>query len=71
MTTILPSQELTSQELTSQEKPSGDLAWSVLDAANDLGDAVTVEACRRVIDASLRGDEPAPSDMAIVVAFFG
>ena len=54
-----------------QEKPPADPAWTVLDAANDLGDAVTVDACRRVIDANLRGDVPATSDMAIVVGFFG
>jgi len=54
-----------------QETPPADPAWTVLDAANDLGDAVTVEACRRVIDANLRGDVPATSDMAIVVGFFG
>ena len=60
-----------SQDQTSQDNPVGDLAWTVLDAANDLGDTVTVEACRRVIDANLGGIAPAPSDMALVVAFFG
>jgi hypothetical protein len=54
-----------------QEKPPVDPAWTVLDAANDLGDAVTVAACRRVIDANLRGEVPATSDMAVVTAFFG
>jgi hypothetical protein len=54
-----------------QDKPSGDVAWTVLEAANDVGDAVTIEACRRVIDAGLRGDAPATSDMAVLVAFFG
>ena len=36
-------------------KPDGALAtaWIVLEAANDLGDHVTVEICRRVIDANL------------------
>ena len=62
---------LLSQDQTGQENPAGDIAWTVLDAANDLGDTVTVDACRRVIDANLRGIEPAPSDMALVVAFFG
>ena len=62
---------LLSQDQTGQDKPAADVAWTVLDAANDLGDTVTVEACRRVIDANLRGIEPDPSDMAIVVAFFG
>jgi hypothetical protein len=60
-----------SQDQTVQDKPAGDVAWTVLDAANDLGDTATIEACRRVIDASLRGVEPATSDMAVVVAFFG
>jgi hypothetical protein len=54
-----------------QDKPPGDIAWTVLDAANDLGDAATIDACRRVIDANLRGDAPATSDMAVVVAVFG
>jgi hypothetical protein len=39
--------------------------------SNDLGDTATVDACRRVIDANLRGVEPATFDMAVVVAFFG
>ena len=34
---------------------SSDAAWIVLEAANDLGDHATVEACRRVIDANLNG----------------
>lgn len=62
---------LLSQPQTSQDGPAGDIAWSVLDAANDLGDTVTIDACRRVIDANLRGLEPATSDMAIVAGFFG
>jgi hypothetical protein len=52
------------------ERPSGEAAWTVLDAANDLGDSVTVDACRRVIDADLRGEAPARSDMAVLSAFF-
>jgi len=48
----------------------GETAWTVLDAANDLGDMLTVDACRRVIDADLRGDTPAISDMELVTAFF-
>ncbi|MEH2533272.1 hypothetical protein V1277_000343 [Bradyrhizobium sp. AZCC 1588] len=53
------------------ERPSGETAWTILDAAHDLGDTVTVDACRRVIDADLRGDTPAISDMAVLSAFFG
>ena len=50
---------LLSQDQTGEENAAGDIAWRVLDAANDLGDTVTVDACRRVIDANLRGDAPA------------
>ena len=70
VTMALLSRDQTGQE-NPKDNPAGDIAWSVLDAANDLGDTVTVDACRRVIDANLRGIEPAPSDMAVVVAFFG
>jgi len=51
--------------------PLMDTAWTILEAANDLGDRATVEVCRRVIDASLRGQTPAPSDVNTVVGFFG
>jgi hypothetical protein len=60
-----------SQNAQSQEAPPGDTVWTVLDAANDLGDTLTVDACRRVIDANLRGQEGSASDMAVVAAFFG
>jgi len=59
------------QDQSAPESASGETAWAVLEAANDLGDTVTVEACRRVIDANLRGDPPSTSDMAVVIAFFG
>ena len=49
---------------------SVDAAWNVLEAANDLGDDVTVEACRRVIDASLNGTAAAQSDLQIVIGYF-
>jgi len=38
--------------------PLMDTAWTTLEAANDLGDGATIEVCRRVIDASLRGVAP-------------
>ena len=53
-----------------QERFSGETAWTVLDAANDLGDTITIDACRRVIDADLRGETPARSDIAVLSAFF-
>jgi hypothetical protein len=52
------------------DRPLVDMAWSVLDAANDLRDTATVEACRRVIDASLHGAVAAEADMHLVVDFF-
>lgn len=49
---------------------SVDTAWLVLEAANDLGDHETVEACRRVIDANLNG-RPAPqADVQFIVDYF-
>lgn len=53
-----------------QEYSTGETAWTVLDAANDLGDTFTVDVCRRVIDADLRGEAPARSDVAVLNAFF-
>jgi len=47
-----------------------DTAWLVLEAANDLGDDVTVEICRRVIDANLNGTEASPSDLHIIFEYF-
>jgi hypothetical protein len=47
-----------------------DAAWIVLEAANDLGDHATVEVCRRVIDASLKGTLVSADDLHIVVDYF-
>ncbi len=49
---------------------SSDAAWIVLEAANDLGDHATVEACRRVIDANLNGTLAAEADLHIVLDYF-
>jgi hypothetical protein len=49
---------------------SADAAWMVLDAANDLGDHATIEACRRVIDASLNGRLVPQSDLHLVLDYF-
>jgi hypothetical protein len=51
--------------------PLIDTAWTTLEAANDLGDGATIEVCRRVIDATLRGVAPANSDVNIIFDFFG
>lgn len=51
-------------------KPLMDTAWTILEAANDLGDQATVNVCRRVIDAVLRGVAPAESDIGVIFGFF-
>lgn len=55
-----------------ESKPdkSSDAAWNVLEAANDLGDNATVEACRRIIDANLNGRPASPSDMHLILDYF-
>jgi hypothetical protein len=52
------------------EPSSVDAAWMVLEAANDFGDRTTIEACRRVIDASLNGTLAAQSDLVAVNDYF-
>lgn len=47
-----------------------DQAWLVLEAANDLGDEAAIAACRRVIDASLRGASAAQTDLHLVLDYF-
>jgi hypothetical protein len=47
-----------------------DAAWIVLEAANDLGDHATVEVCRRVIDASLKGTLATARDLHVVGEYF-
>jgi hypothetical protein len=47
-----------------------DMAWIVLEAANDLGDHATIEICCRVIDAWLNGREASTSDLHAVVNYF-
>jgi mannose/cellobiose epimerase-like protein (N-acyl-D-glucosamine 2-epimerase family) len=60
--------------VTANENPADrspvDTAWLVLEAANDLGDDATVEACRRVIDASLSGAVAPQSDLLLVMDYF-
>ena len=50
--------------------PLIEMSWVILEAANDLRDTATIETCRRVIDAILRGDVPAKSDIDVVFNFF-
>jgi hypothetical protein len=44
-------------------------AWTVLEAANDLDDETTIDACQRVIDDDSDGELPAQSDMNIILGF--
>ena len=59
---------MTSNEPKSDQ--SSDVAWMVLEAANDFGDDTTIEACRRVIDASLSGTQASQSDLHVVSDYF-
>jgi hypothetical protein len=52
-------------------KPVMEAVWSILEAANDLGDASVVDACRRIIDADLRGATAAQSDLNAIAGLFG
>jgi hypothetical protein len=52
------------------DAPSADMAWLVLEAANDLGDEAAVAACRRVIDANLNGRPALQSDADLVADYF-
>jgi hypothetical protein len=56
--------------MNSDEPKAAEAAWNVLEAANDLGDHATVEACRRVIDANLNGRAAAPADLHLIVEYF-
>ena len=56
----------------SRAKPDNiwvETAWTVLEAANDLDDEATIEACQRVIDDDADGELPAQSDMNIILGF--
>ena len=61
---------LSDPNATMQSEIPLDTVWSILEAANELGDTHTVDACRRIIDATWRGDAPGQSDLNAVAAFF-
>lgn len=44
-------------------------AWTVLEAANDLGDEIAIDACQRVIEDDSDGELPAQSDVNIIFCF--
>jgi hypothetical protein len=56
----------------SRAKPNNiwvETAWTVLEAASDLGDDVAIKACQRVIDDDSDGDLPAQSDLNTIFGF--
>ena len=57
---------------TDRTKPDNiwmEMAWTVLEAANCLGDEVAIEACQRFIDDVSNGDLLAQSDMNTIFGF--
>jgi hypothetical protein len=64
-----PKSDSHASDSAASDKPS-DAAWMVLEAANDLGDDATIEACRRVIDANLSGALASQSDLHVVLEYF-
>jgi len=66
----MDSSQLRNDSSEAMDRSPVDMAWLVLEAANDLGDDATVEACRRVIDASLNGGMAAPADLHVVQHYF-
>ena len=66
----MDSSELCNDRSEAMDRSPVDMAWLVLEAANDLRDDATVEACRRVIDASLNGGMADPADLHIVQHYF-
>jgi hypothetical protein len=67
--TALSKQPATNSDGSNPDKAL-DAAWIVLEAANDLADHATVEACRRVIDANLNGAPASQADLHIVIEYF-
>jgi hypothetical protein len=47
-----------------------DTARTVLEAANDFKDEATAGVCRRVIEASMNGQQPSLSDLRIINNYF-
>ena len=67
---MMDSSLLRNDRSEAMDRSPVDMAWLVLEAANDLRDDATVEACRRVIDASLNGGVADAADLHIVQHYF-
>jgi len=59
-----------SPEASKQEGGALDTARTVLEAANDFKDEATAGVCRRVIEASMNGQQPSLSDLRIINNYF-
>jgi hypothetical protein len=57
-------------EASKQDGGALDAARTVLEAANDFRDEATAAVCRRVIEASMKGAQPALSDLRIINNYF-
>ena len=57
-------------EAPKQDGGALDTARTVLEAANDFRDEATAAVCRRVIEASMNGQQPTLSDLRIINNYF-
>jgi hypothetical protein len=57
-------------EAPKQDGGALDTARTVLEAATDFQDEATAAVCRRVIEATMNGREPALSDLRIINNYF-
>ena len=57
-------------EASKQDGGALDTARTVLEAANDFKDEATAAVCRRVIEASMNGQQPSLSDLRIINNYF-
>ena len=57
-------------EASKQDGGALDTARTVLEAANDFRDEATAAICRRVIETSMKGEQPALSDLRIINNYF-
>jgi hypothetical protein len=57
-------------EAPKQDGGALDTARTVLEAANDFKDEATAAVCRRVIETSMKGEQPTLSDLRIINNYF-
>jgi hypothetical protein len=57
-------------EASKQDGGALDTARTVLEAANDFKDEATAAICRRVIEASIKGQQPSVADLRVINNYF-